>query len=79
MKLVMINNKNNIISMNKFKIFSLAFLASVSFGNAQDIAQVKKAIDAEQYENAKSMLKSILKTSPINGRANFMLGNVYLI
>lgn len=65
--------------MNKFKIFSLAFLASVSFGNAQDIAQVKKAIDAEQYENAKSMLKSILKTSPINGRANFMLGNVYLI
>lgn len=65
--------------MNKFKIFSLAFLASVSFGNAQDIAQVKKAIDAEQYENAKSMLKSILKTSPINGRANFLLGNVYLI
>lgn len=79
MKLVMINNKNNIISMNKFKIFSLAFLASVSFGNAQDIAQVRKAIDAEQYENAKSMLKSILKTSPINGRANFLLGNVYLI
>lgn len=65
--------------MNKFKIFSLAFLASVSFGNAQDIAQVRKAIDAEQYENAKSMLKSILKTSPINGRANFLLGNVYLI
>lgn len=65
--------------MNKFKIFSLAFLASVSFGNAQDIAQVKKAIDAEQYENAKSMLKSILKTSPINGRANFLLGSVYLI
>lgn len=65
--------------MNKFKIFSLAFLASVSFGNAQDIAQVRKAIDAEQYENAKSMLKSILKTSPINGRANFILGNVYLI
>ena len=65
--------------MNKFKIFSLVFLASVSFSNAQDIAQARKAIDAEQYENAKSMLKSILKTSPINGRANFLLGNVYLI
>ncbi|MBP6757999.1 MAG: tetratricopeptide repeat protein [Flavobacterium sp.] len=65
--------------MNKFKIFSVAFLASVSFGNAQDIAQAKKAIDAEQYENAKSMLKSILKATPANGRANFLLGNIYLI
>ncbi len=79
MKLVMKNNKINIISMNKFKILSLAFIASVSFANAQDITQARKAIDAEQYENAKSMLKSILKTSPINGRANFLLGNVYLI
>ncbi|SHF68617.1 Tetratricopeptide repeat-containing protein [Flavobacterium fluvii] len=65
--------------MNKFKIFSVAFMASVSFGNAQDIAQARKAIDGEQYENAKSMLKSILKASPIDGRANFLLGNVYLI
>lgn len=72
-------NKINIISMNKFKIFSVAFLASVYFGNAQDIAQAKKAIDAEQYENAKTMLKSILKTNPANGRANFLLGNVYLV
>jgi tetratricopeptide (TPR) repeat protein len=73
------NNKNNIISMNKFKIFSIAFLASASFSYAQDINQAKKAIDAEQYENAKSILKSILKTSPVNGRASFLLGNVYLI
>ena len=79
MKLQMKKNKINTISMNKFKIFSVAFLASVSFGNAQDIAQARKAIDAEQYENAKSMLKSILKASPIDGRANFLLGNVYLI
>ena len=67
------------ISMNKFKIFSVAFLASISFSNAQDITQVRKAIDAEQYEKAKSMLHSILKSSPIDGRANFLLGNVYLI
>ncbi|NDP28073.1 MAG: tetratricopeptide repeat protein [Flavobacterium sp.] len=65
--------------MNKFKIFSVVFLTSVGFGFAQDVAQAKKAIDAEQYENAKSMLKSIVKASPTNGRANFLLGNVYLI
>lgn len=65
--------------MNKFKSCSLAFLASVSFSYAQDIAQARKAIDAEQYEKAKSMLKSIIQASPINGRANFMLGNIYLI
>lgn len=65
--------------MNKFKIFSLVFLTSVAFGFAQDVAQAKKAIDAEQYENAKSMLKSIVKAAPTNGRANFLLGNVYLI
>jgi tetratricopeptide (TPR) repeat protein len=65
--------------MNKFKIFSVVFLTSVVVGFAQDVAQAKKAIDAEQYENAKSMLKSIIKASPINGRANFLLGNVYLI
>lgn len=65
--------------MNKFKIFSTAFLASMSFAHAQDVAQVRKAIDAEQYDKAKSMLKSILKASPIDGRANFLLGNVYLI
>lgn len=65
--------------MNKFKIFSIAFLTSVTIGFGQDISQAKKAIDAEQYEKAKSILKSIIQTSPINGRANFILGNVYLI
>ena len=65
--------------MNKFKIFSVALLASVSFSYGQDIAQARKAIDAEQYESAKSMLKSILKASPVDGRANFLLGNVYLV
>jgi tetratricopeptide (TPR) repeat protein len=65
--------------MNKFKIFSIAFLTTVTIGFAQDINQAKKAIDAEQYEKAKSILKSIIQTSPINGRANFILGNVYLI
>ena len=65
--------------MNKLKFFSIAFLTSVTFVFAQDLSQARKAVDAEQYENAKSILKSIIKTNPIDGRANFILGNVYLI
>jgi Tfp pilus assembly protein PilF len=64
--------------MNTFKIFGLILLASVSVANAQDINQAKKAIDAEKYEEAKSILKSILKVKPSNGMASFILGNVYL-
>ena len=64
--------------MNKFKIFSVALLASVTASHAQDINQVKKAIDGEQFESAKSMLKSIIKAKPTNGRASFLLGNIYL-
>jgi Tfp pilus assembly protein PilF len=64
--------------MNKFKIFGLVLLTSVSVSQAQDINQAKKAIDAEKYEEAKSILKSILKVKPSNGMASFILGNVYL-
>jgi tetratricopeptide (TPR) repeat protein len=78
MKSKMKNNKNNIRPMNKFKIFSIAFLASFSISFAQDVDQAKTAIDAEQFQNAKSILKSILQSNPTNGRANFLLGNVYL-
>lgn len=64
--------------MNKFKTFSIALLASVTASYAQDIDQAKKAIDAEQFEKAKSMLKTIIQTKPANGKAAFLLGNVYL-
>jgi Tfp pilus assembly protein PilF len=63
--------------MKTFKIFSLLLLASASM-NAQDVDQASKAIDAEQYEKAKSILKGILNTTPTNGKASFLLGNVYL-
>jgi tetratricopeptide (TPR) repeat protein len=46
--------------------------------NAQDLEPAKKAIDAEQYEKAKAMLKTIVQTKPANGKAAFLLGNVYL-
>jgi len=64
--------------MNKFKIFSLALVASASVAKAQDIKEANKAIDAEQFQKAKSLLKSIIKAKPSDGEANFVLGNVYL-
>jgi len=64
--------------MNKFKIFSLALVVSATAAKAQDINQAKKAIDAEQFEKAKTLLKSIIKAKPSDGEANFVLGNIYL-
>ncbi len=64
--------------MNKFKIFSLALIASATAAKAQDINEAKKAIDAEQFDKAKGILKSIIKSKPSDGEANFVLGNVYL-
>jgi predicted Zn-dependent protease len=64
--------------MNKFKIFSIALLASATAAKAQDLNQAKKAIDAEQFQQAKSVLKSIIKAKPSDGEANFLLGNIYL-
>ena len=64
--------------MSKFKIFSIALIASATVSQAQDIDQAKKALDAEQYEKAKTVLKSIISAKPSNGKAAFLLGNVYL-
>ena len=65
--------------MNKVKVLSIAFLAIVATSRAQDVNQAKKAIDAEQFESAKTILKSIINTKPSNGTAAFYLGNVYLL
>lgn len=64
--------------MNTIKTITIAFLASISIGYTQDVEQAKKAIDAEQFEKAKSILKSIIQTKPDNGKASFLLGNIYL-
>ena len=64
--------------MNRIKFFSIVFLAFGYTASAQDVELAKKAIDAEQYEKAKSILKAALKAKPDNGRAAFLLGNVYL-
>ncbi len=67
------------MKMNKIKVLSIALLAVVATGRAQDLNQAKKAIDAEQFESAKKMLKSIIQEKPANGTAAFYLGNVYLL
>ncbi len=65
--------------MNTFKIFSIALLiSSASVSQAQDVDLAKKAIDSEQYEKAKAMLKGILQAKPSNGKASFLLGTIYL-
>ncbi|MFY8214058.1 MAG: tetratricopeptide repeat protein [Flavobacterium sp.] len=64
--------------MNKVSLFSFVFLSISLLGNAQDIDQAKKAIDAEKFDEAKTILKSVLKLKPGNGKAMFLLGNVYL-
>ena len=63
--------------MNKFKIFSLALVAT-TIAKAQDLEPAKKAIDAEQFEKAKSLLKSVIQVKPSNGKAAFLLGTIYL-
>jgi cytochrome c-type biogenesis protein CcmH/NrfG len=64
--------------MNKLKIFGIALFAFASATQAQDIDQAKKAMDAEQYEKAKTILKNSIKSNPDEGKANFLLGNIYL-
>lgn len=63
--------------MNKFKIFSLALVAT-TIAKAQDLEQAKKAIDAEQFEKAKSLLKSVIQAKPSSGKATFLIGTIYL-
>jgi tetratricopeptide (TPR) repeat protein len=64
--------------MKKIKILSFALMASTFAIQAQDLETAKKAIDAEQFEKAKGILKSIIQAKPGNGKASFLLGNIYL-
>lgn len=45
---------------------------------AQSLGDAKKAIDAEQYQQAKTILKKLIATQPTSGENYFYLGNVYL-
>ena len=65
--------------MNKLKIFSIAFLAFGTTSFAQDLEQAQKAIDAEKYEKAKTILKSLTTSDPDQGKNFYILGNLYLM
>lgn len=45
---------------------------------AQSLADAKKAIDAEQYQKATSMLKTLVNSQASKGENYFSLGEVYL-
>ena len=64
--------------MNKLTFFTIALVAFTISSQAQDIDIAKKTIDAEQFEKAKLMLKSIIQSKPTIGEAPFLLGNIYL-
>jgi tetratricopeptide (TPR) repeat protein len=55
---------------------ALVFMASAAFG--QSLADAKKAIDAEQYQKAKSMLKNLTVTQADKDENYFYLGWVYI-
>src|SRR6185312_1048012 len=57
-------------------VLALVFVGSSVF--AQSLADAKKAIDAEQYQKAKSMLKNLTVTEPTKDDNYFYLGWVYL-
>lgn len=56
--------------------FGLMIMGSAAF--AQNLADAKKAIDAEQYQKASGILKSLTASQPKKGENYFYLGNVYL-
>lgn len=55
----------------------LVMMGAASF--AQSLADAKKAIDAEQYQKATSMLKTLVASQPKSGENYFNLGKVYLL
>ncbi|MBS1528833.1 MAG: tetratricopeptide repeat protein [Bacteroidetes bacterium] len=54
----------------------LALMGSSAF--AQSLADARKAIDAEQFQKAKSMLKNLVSTQSTKGENYFYLGWVYI-
>src|SRR5690606_16185256 len=55
---------------------ALSLIASGAF--AQSIKDAKKAIESEQYDKAKSMLKDLVEKQSSKGENYFYLGQVYL-
>ncbi len=58
--------------------FSLGLVVMGSASFAQSLDDAKKAIDAEQYQKATSVLKALVKSQSTKGENYFYLGDVYL-
>lgn len=63
--------------MKELKFLGLSLLV-FGVASAQDVNEAKKAIDAEQYQKAKTILKSLVASSPDEGKNYFLLGDIYL-
>ena len=63
---------------NKIAVAGLGLLFTGTTVFAQSLDDAKKAIDAEQYQKAKSMLKNLTVTEPTKDENFFYLGWVYL-
>ena len=64
--------------INKIAIAGSALVLMGSSVFAQSLDDAKKAIDAEQYQKAKSMLKNLVNTQSTKDENYFYLGWVYL-
>lgn len=59
-------------------ILTVGILAISMSLSGQSLEDARQAIDAEQYQSAKSMLKALLVSQPKSGDAYYSLGSVYL-
>lgn len=64
------------MKMRKMTFLSL-FLVSIGL-QAQNLQQAKQAIDAEQYQKAKTILKSIISANSDKGENYYYLADIYL-
>lgn len=67
--------------MTKSKLFFSLLMAGAMVGtvDAQSLKDAKAAIEAEQYDQAKTMLQSLVSKKPKNGENYFYLGQIHLI
>jgi tetratricopeptide (TPR) repeat protein len=63
---------------NKIAVAALSLVCIGSAVSAQSLDDAKKAIDAEQYQKAKNMLKNLTVTQPTKDENYFYLGWTYL-
>jgi tetratricopeptide (TPR) repeat protein len=64
--------------MNKAVKITLGLMLVGSAVFAQSLADARKAIDAEQYQKGKALLKNLTSSQPSNPENFFVLGNLYL-